>query len=179
MIPLTALSRRSSPLAGSVLAATLTIGTLFVAGPAHAVDVSRLEIINPLNACQGALPTFEGSLRKRPRGFINEGTDTAFVSCGFPAEGGVGVNKTTQINVEFRNEGTETQTVSCTAVDTQSPPKFSVKSKTVASGSVGEIAWLAADNGGVNYRYPAVSCALPTGMLIQYVDRFYSENVGQ
>ena len=174
---MTALSLRSSPLAGSVLAATLTIGTLFVAGPAHAVDVSRLEIINPLNACQGALPTFEGSLRKRPRGFINEGSEIAFVSCGFPAE--AGADKTTQINVEFRNEGTATQTVSCTAVDTRSPPKFSVKSLAVAAGSAGQLAWTAADNEGVNYRYPAVSCGLPTGMLIQYVDRLYSESVGQ
>lgn len=132
--------------------------------------------MNPLNACHGALPSFEGSLRKRPRGYANEGASAAFLSCGVPAE--AGADRTSVVTVEFRNEGSTAQTVSCTAVDAQSTPTFSTKSVFISPGGANMIQWRAADNGGVAFRYPAVSCGLPTGFVLQFVNRTYTENVG-
>jgi hypothetical protein len=159
------------------VAAAVALVSAFAAAPAQAVDMLRGEALNPLNACQGALPSFEGSLRKRPRGMINEGAASAFLSCGFPAEIS-GSGRTDLIAVEFRNEGTTAQTFSCTAVDTVPNPRFSTKSLTIAAGTVNAISWLPVDNGGGNYVYPAVSCELPPQILVQYVVRRYFENVG-
>lgn len=160
------------------IAAAVALASAFAAAPAQAVDVLRSEALNPLNACQGALPSFEGSLRKRPRGMINEGAAPAFLSCGYPAEIRGGTGHTDVIAVEFRNEGTVVQTISCTAVDTVTNPRFSTKTLTLGPGAISAIQWLPADNNGSNYVYPAVSCALPPSILVQYVVRRYSENIG-
>ncbi len=163
-------------IAPSLCAIALSIATAAMPAPAAAAVASRTESLKPLNACHGALPSFEGAMRKRPRGFINEGAQTAFLSCGFPAE--AGADRTTEILVAFRNEGSDTQTVNCTAVDERVVPIFSTKTISIAAGGTEFLRWSAADNEGFNFRSPAVSCSLPSGMLLSLVYRKYSEDVG-
>ena len=39
-----------------------------------------------VDRCQPALPTFDGSIRKRPKAVQNEGTSIAFITCGFSGD---------------------------------------------------------------------------------------------
>jgi len=52
-----------------------------MAGTAEAATVSRTFYQNGGSACTGALPTFEGALRKRPKAIANVGTTTSFITC--------------------------------------------------------------------------------------------------
>lgn len=50
-----------------IVALAIAAGPLILgAGSVHAATIDRLNLQNGGNACTGALPTFEGSLRKRP-----------------------------------------------------------------------------------------------------------------
>ena len=57
------------------LLATAALSALLLASPARANDWS-----NAIDVCQGALPSFDADLRKRPLGIINEGASTAVVN---------------------------------------------------------------------------------------------------
>jgi len=54
-----------------------------VSTEASAVDLERLSMANAVGRCQGALPNYEGAIRKRPLAVQNEGTGSAFVTCAF------------------------------------------------------------------------------------------------
>lgn len=120
--------------------------------------------------CQGALPSFEGKLRKRPLGINNEGTSPAFVSCGLRAP--LSGEKIEAIYVLFTNRGSATATVNCTLVEGVAlpfpgyPPVYLPKSVAIVAGEAAVMQWELADNGGSHYEIPNLSCGLPPGTEI-------------
>ncbi len=128
---------------------------------------------NAVNLCQGALPNFEGSLRKRPLGINNEGTITAFVSCSVDTDA---FGAITGIEVILTNRNASATTVNCTLVDGVAPPfptpapVYLPKSVSVPAGTFSVLVWNAADNGGNPYLLPNLSCALPVGTEINLVE---------
>lgn len=135
----------------------------------EASAISRLELTNATGACQGALPNFEGHLRKRPTGIVNQGTSNAFVSCSTtqnwnnPAPAEI-------FGVVLTNTTGAPLTVDCTLsagvnyIGFMAPTLFP-KSFEVPAGETEEFQWNAEDdNGGM--AFPAslnVSCNLPAG----------------
>lgn len=67
-------------LSATALVVSISAG---LAAPAYAAVEDTQDSANAVANCQGALPNYEGNLRKRPLGVINEGTETAFVTCAF------------------------------------------------------------------------------------------------
>ncbi|MEP6634865.1 MAG: hypothetical protein ABJA62_11735 [Luteimonas sp.] len=162
--------------------ALLTALTLLgVARPAEAVDILRQEVRMAVRDCQGALPSFEGAIRKRPLAVQNEGAQIAFVTCGMEGNN-TGVANTSNIFVILRNTGASTQTVGCTLIDgglDVNTPAFFPKSVAVPVGPDATfISWNTNDNGGNKFLYPAISCALPPGVGISATERTYTEDIG-
>lgn len=141
--------------------------------PAAAVDKEMEMSANASANCQGALPNFEGSVRKRPLAVQNEGSSAAFVTCSFVNE--YDIDDQRQISYYgawFTNNGTSAATVSCTGVagyETGSQNTFNSKSVVVAANAAAQaqIFFRPEDNGGNGY-YPLVSlsCNLPPGVGI-------------
>lgn len=68
--------------------------------------------------CQGALPAFETSIRKRPLAVQNEGASNAFVTCSFNNPGNnAGGSRVNGVTVHLQNAASGARTVSCTAVN--------------------------------------------------------------
>ncbi len=155
------------------LLATAATAALLLAAPARANDWSTA-----VDVCQGALPAFEGSLRKRPLAISNEGTEPAYISCAIRAPlgnlegGGTDVN---QITVLFTNRASTVQSVSCTLVDGVAAPFPSFpaiylpKTADVPAGGFGVMNWFDFETEAGRYRLPNLSCALPPGTEINIV----------
>lgn len=134
--------------------------------------------------CQGALPNFEGSIRKRPLGVQNEGTDASFVTCAFVNQYDSDAPGTIDyFDVFFVNNGSAAATVTCTAVagfETGIDNVYVSKSTTVAPGSTVHalLHFDETDNGGEPY-YPLVSlsCRIPPGVGINdtYVGYLFND----
>lgn len=137
---------------------------LFPAAPVQGSDWS-----NAVDVCQGSLPSFEGALRKRPLGIVNEGTSNAFVSCALraPLDGEL----ITGIFVLFQNRTGSAQAVSCTLVDGLAQPfpgytpVYLPKTTGIAANSPAVESWTADDN-SQPYVIPNLNCALPPGVEI-------------
>lgn len=145
----------------------------FAAAPAAAADEDMETAANATANCQGALPNFEGSIRKRPLGVQNEGTVLSFVTCSFSTEYDVDdIAQISYVGAFFTNINAAAVTVSCTAVagfQTYGPTVYVSKSISVppnAPESSG-LYFLPGDNGGQGY-YPlvSISCSLPPGVGI-------------
>ena len=135
------------------------------------------------DVCQPALPAFDGQIRKRPLAMQNEGTANAFVTCAFGgAFNGVPSQKT--VTVGFTNNTSAEITVNCTLADAQAGvinAEYFPKSIAVPPNNapVALLLWSAvADNGGVRFTYPAVSCLLPPGVGVQVTNHTYDEEIG-
>lgn len=150
--------------------------------PADAATISRSIINLSTKACQAALPAFDGLIRKRPLAIQNEGTSTAFITCAFDGVFGGGTPYNTFVAVVVRNNGADAATVTCTLVDAKTSlnnPIFITKSLVLAGGAVGQdIAFSTADNGGVGYIYPALSCSIPAGVGISATAQVFVEEIG-
>lgn len=158
----------NSPLCLSVLAVTLTL-----CAPALAVDKSVEVSGNATAICQGALPSFEGSIRKRPLAVQNEGTTNAFVTCSFVTM----YDRNDQAAVSYfgvylSNAATVARTVTCTGVagyNTNPSNQYLSKTVTVAPGGQlqTQLIFGIADNGNVGFLpVVSVSCNLPAGVGI-------------
>lgn len=152
---------------------------LACAADAHAVDLSRITYTNPTAVCQGALPAFDGLIRKRPLAVQNEGTSPAFVTCSYPSQGRI-----TVLN-QWVNTGAGTQlTISCTAVTSYATGSnvFVTKSVTVGPGTnQANLSWVPADFGGTT-TFPSnfinLSCNLPPGAALNDAYLFSLQDVG-
>lgn len=156
------------PLSLAVLTATLMLS-----GPAMAVNKNVEVSGNATAICQGALPNFEGSIRKRPLAVQNEGTANSFVTCSFLTQ----YDRANQAAVSyfgayFTNVATVARTVTCTGVagySTNASNQYLSKSVTVAPGGQlqTELFFTIADNGNLGY-VPVVSmsCNIPAGVGI-------------
>lgn len=153
------------------LIATATAAALLTAAPAaRANDWS-----NAIDVCQGALPAFESSLRKRPLAIANEGSTPAYVSCSLRAPLGNldgGGEDVTQIILLLTNRGSGAQSVSCTLVDGVAAPfpsfpaVYLPKTLEVQPNAFGVINWFAFETTAGRFRLPNLSCALPPGAEI-------------
>lgn len=170
----------------SALAATVAFfGAL--ASPAMALTHSLRTFDAAAGSCQGALPNFEGSLRKRPLAVANEGTTTAFVTCGIHIPSIFSVGGATNPGMDhawvgFRNRSGADVTVNCSLVESNGDGTAQAsiaKSITVAAGGFTEAQWDGtADHAGTNFRLPAFSCALPPATDITHIIYNYTMDVG-
>jgi hypothetical protein len=141
------------------------------AAPAHASDWS-----NAVDVCQGSLPSFEGTLRKRPLAIANEGSSPSFISCSIRAP--LDSEGVASIIVRFANRSAAGRVFSCTLVDgvaepSAYPPVYQPKSIVLGVSSIETLTWhFEADNGGEYYRIPNLNCSLPPGVEINYVQMF-------
>lgn len=154
-----------------IVAATAAMGLAICAGQTSAQAYPTM-YIPAVDACQGALPSFEGALRKRPLGIVNQGSATTFVSCGLPrassTESFIGF-----VFASVTNGGAGSATISCTLVDgfavsQGGTPVYATKSDTFAPGAGSSLYWDTSDIGKPNFDMVQLSCALPPGTEINY-----------
>lgn len=163
-------------IASAAGAAALAAG-LSMSAPVKAVSVERESSSHGTASCQSALPVFDGNIRKRPLALANEGTGNAFITCDTEASdlGGSGF---WQVRINFYNRGAATA-FNCTLVDGISPlATYFPDSLHIPTNAAGIIGWNTADNGGENFDYPAISCSLPPGGEIIFVQFYYLEEIG-
>ena len=148
---------------------------------ARAVTVDRGLTANPVTFCQAALPAYEGLIRKRPLAVQNEGTATAFVTCGFVND--ATSTGTRKVFAYFLNNDSAARQVTCTLVTSVAGATnlYFTKSITIPANSTGQfLTWEAGvDTGGTYFsRWVALSCSLPVGTGIAYLASFHDSNVG-
>lgn len=164
--------------------------TLFAASfalPVRAAEVLVKMQQNAAGACQGALPAFSGTLRARPLALQNEGAATAFVTCSpvynDQASSGEGA---TAVNIRLVNNGQAAVDVTCTLVDGSASPSVDTVYlpgvTNVPAGMTANMSWVPLD-------YPApqpdrilrpnISCALPAGVGIAYINYFFRREIGE
>ena len=162
-----------------LVCAAVLAPAMMAVGPAGAVDQFRTHYFNAGAHCQGALPNFEGSIRKRPLGVQNEGTSNAFVTCGVPTQGritGLEVYATTF-------SGADAQ-VTCTAVSGWQGGSNDYVPMTVttpANGNWAGMFWEPSDFGGTDFfpsNFVALSCNLAPGTGLNDFWLAYLEDIG-
>lgn len=153
---------------------------LLAAAPASAVDKTRIDKFNAPAFCQGALPNFEGHLRKRPLALKNEGTANAFVSCVV-----AGRSRRTQVLAYVVNDTPASVPLTCTAVTgTEGSPDshYSIKTVWSAAGQPQLLTWAPTDfppNGAyLPSDYFALSCNLPPAAGLLSIQVILVEDVG-
>lgn len=132
-----------------------------------AIFVDRVSTANAVGRCQGALPNYEGAIRKRPLALQNEGSTSVFVTCAFLSD---------QTNLAVNDFGLYARTttgiattLNCTAVvgyDTGTVEYSAKSTELPASGEQESIFWDNADfpESGISPSLPVtISCALPAG----------------
>ena len=154
--------------------------------PAAAIEKQMEMAANAAANCQGALPNFEGSIRKRPLGVQNEGTTASFVTCSFVSQYDTGIDavrEVEQFDAWFVNKGSSAAEVTCTGVagfETGADNVDLSKSVTVAPDPTlqAQIHFRADDNGGEPF-HPLVSlsCRIPPGVGINdtYVNYVFND----
>ncbi len=163
------------------ISAVALLSLCLMTAPAHAAAVEKIYFSQAVTVCQPALPAFDGLIRKRPKAVANEGTTTAFVTCGITTPNSF-VRAVRLVLVSFTNRAGAATTINCTLVDgfgddTYSPSK--VKSLVVATQARGSLTFESfADNGNVLYLTPALSCALPPGTEISGVTYAALDEIG-
>jgi hypothetical protein len=171
------MNRFALPIAG--LAVLLGAGL----GDAQAVTVERDYLLQPAANCQGALPNYETGLRKTPLAVKNIGTTSLYVTCGFTDISNPTAYGHVYVMASFVNNGSAAQTVNCTLVNgiinaNYFPVTYIPKSVVVPAGEINVIEWDAtADNGG-EFMLPSLSCTVPGGVEVNFLEQTYTEDVG-
>lgn len=163
--------------------AVLVLSAAVAPSGASAADAARSYSVNAAGACNGALPSFEGALRKRPLAIRNEGATSVFVTCSVPGDylaSGNGL-----VVAAFTNGSTSSVTVNCTMVDgraspwgmfDEGDPEYYPQSKPIHPGGVAALTWT--PTSGTFSAYANVNCLLPPDVEINLVEVTYVENVG-
>lgn len=161
-------------------AVIVAVGFAVLAPQAHAIEV--LEAGSATGICQAALPSFEGALRKRPTGILNQGPGNAFVSCAF-AQNNYDDTPAERVGITLTNRTDTGMTITCTLVDGQNnfiaiPPNLLTKSFAVPAHSSSEEQWsVTGDNGNQPFdRYLGLSCNLPAGAEIGTIWYYIAED---
>ncbi len=145
---------------------------------AHAGLTTRAQEATAVANCQGALPAYEGAIRKRPLAVQNEGGSAAFVTCAFAV-----TERPKLARLWFNAINGSAVAISCTAVS-GATGAAAYASKTVtapANGSRVDITWLPTDfgtSGAFATRFVSMSCALPAGAGIIDSHVVFDEDVG-
>lgn len=162
-------------------AAALSVGlsAILVSTSASAADIMREDIATAASQCQPATYTVT-QVRVRPGSMRNESPNGIYISCSnggdyLSSRGGY------HAGVHVANNGTSTATVNCTLVDgyTGSETPYP-KSISLAAGASSEIQWDSETLKGAGQFWKVVnySCLLQPNIQINYLYRFYDENVG-
>lgn len=161
-------------------AAAVMLAIMGVAGTAVGGTVQRTAYLDMAaqgpGVCQAALPSFEGQIRKRPLAIQNEGTATAFVSCALPQFTDVTLNDPEfGLTVSFVNANDTAVSVNCAGVALGDgiayiPKVIAVPANTHIESPPVSLSWDETDEGGASYN--VVSCALPPGIGITFVQNF-------
>jgi len=164
----------------SVTGRILLTAAMVPAGSVDGATVVRNHYSHGTANCQGALPAFDGRLRKRPLAFANEGAANAFVTCDTDSFSTASEGTFTLISMFFHNNGPGTSAIACTLVDIGASTTTYHPRTTgaVAPGEDGFILWPASDNGGEPFRAPAISCNLPPQTQIEAIGFAYLEDIG-
>lgn len=147
---------------------------------ANAATVTRTPYQNAGSACTGALPTYEGALRKRPKAIANEGTGLAFVTCSAPANDS-NSRKPQRLFLWVFNRSTSTVSLSCTMVngDEFNGSTATPATATVAPGVLTPLLWQPVSPATEFERSAlSVSCALPPQVEINLVGQVIDEDIG-
>lgn len=158
------------------------LAVALVSTHAHAQNsAQRLSYQNGGNACTGALPTYEGALRKRPTAIANQGSDFAFVTCS--AEGDY-LRSTTPTTVVIRvtNRNANSVDLSCTFIngDAQYGTIFIPQTKSLLPGIDVQMAWNPVPPAANFEKHTvSVSCALPPNVELNSFANKFSESIGQ
>lgn len=115
-MPTTFPTRRSA-----LAVALIAVFAALTPQPGHAFRVTA----QAAAVCQGALPSFEGAIRKRPLAVQNEGSTDAFVTCALNNPGyNAGTTFISLLLIYVQNQNSSNRTITCTAVNssaTESP----------------------------------------------------------
>ena len=164
---------RYTMLLGGVVAASGLLGL-----PVSAATITKYGSMAAAGACQGALPNYEGSIRKRPLAVTNEGTSSAFVTCGATNYSGGAADSVNQVGIVVTNRSSASAAISCTMVDgvidaTLGFANYYPLTTTVASGDFTEIDW----DGTYQYAQ-SVSCNVPPNWEINRMFTNYNDEIG-
>ena len=161
--------------------AALTAGLyLTVVGPSNAATVRREFYQNGGSACTGALPTFEGSLRKRPKAIGNEGTTTAFVTCSAVAND-LSSEKPQQVFASFTNNTSISVNVNCSLIngDAFYGSIATPQTMSLPPGTLTYMEWSPVSPAPTLPNYSAnISCALPPGVELDIFGQVINEDIG-
>jgi hypothetical protein len=137
---------------------------------ANAVETDHANAAGPAARCQGALPNFEGSIRKRPLAVQNEGTSNAFITCSFEVDAGNAIgNGPVLLDTYFSNNTAAPINLTCTAVSGFQGDTNEFVGQTIslpASGG-GNLFWVDTDfEQGLGSGLISISCNIPPGVGI-------------
>lgn len=153
----------------STMLAVLSLWPLPLALPAAANAAPHSEVANATGPCNGALPAYEGALRKRPLGLVNEGDRNAFVSCSLQSDSGENPGFDLVV-FYFVNRNASSAVVDCTmvsggAVEVGFEPTYHPKTLGIPANAAGTMLWEAADYDLPTFHYSInASCNLPPGV---------------
>lgn len=163
--------------------ALLCLPAALLAGTAIAASIERTDYQSAAGICQGALPAFAGTLRMRPMGIVNEGSQTSFVTCAVQGDYTV-ARGASALFLRVSNGTNASASVTCTLVNGYGnsnafTPVYVTKSAQMAANAGASLIWEATDlgNGSSTIQFPQFSCALPPGTSIHYISRTYQEEV--
>lgn len=136
--------------------------------------------------CQGALPNYEGSFRKRPLAIKNEGTSSAFLTCGLYSQFDANTGGVTGVQLIVTNRNAADVDVSCTLVDGIIDPDLGFAdyfplTVSVVAGTATDLFWDPAGGGGTFdpvFGFPALSCNVPANVEINQEAHGYLEEIG-
>ena len=166
------------------LFATMFIGGLLSATPAHAETRDRATMEQGGAVCQLSVPTISSQVRPRATGMRNEGTSNEFVICHASADAPNGLFSDAAIELTGLDGGN--RVVQCTAVSGTVFTNMHYSTKTIFTGAspgmYGYLSWTPSDLGGGN-TFPSggfsVTCILPPNASIVSIVTDYAEDVGQ
>ena len=156
-------------------AATVMVGAL-VASAATAATIAREGFTQASGACQGALPNYEGSFRKRPLGMANEGIAAAYATC---SPHGVNPGVTDAVELVVTNRGGADVDVGCTLVDGLVDPvlffaDYYPQTVTAPSALDSTFVW----DEAANFFLTSISCNVPAGVELNNIYVGFFDEIG-
>lgn len=149
-----------------------------VAAPASAATVTRTFYQNGGSACTGALPTYEGALRKRPKAIANEGAAAAFITCSALSND----QNSSMPNVAFAyftNRGASAASVSCTMVNGDEFYGSTATTQTLELPAGRFLSmFFSPESSQFDHFSVSLSCRLPPGVELNIFGHNIDEDIG-
>lgn len=166
----------------------MTLGALTAAAgallslQASAAPTPKFGSLAAANACQGALPNYEGSFRKRPLAVVNQGSTGAFLTCGASTYAFFGQGPgNSEVGLYVTNRTAIDADISCTMVDglvggdiASTFANYYPQTLTVAANNYDYISW----SGSFSPYGQGVSCNVPASWEVNRVWVGYSDEIG-